>query len=202
MGSAGNKIGGVSEHQATRGASRYDTLIATLVGFFALCISCYTAYMQRQQVRAMVWPILEFDSANDPDIHLTLANKGVGPAIIRHAVVKVNDKPVKTWGDAFAKIAGNMKPSFSESDMSGRVLSAGESMVIFRPHDADNKPIAFDKSNPAYVKWNEHRRDISVEICYSSTLGDCWILRGVGNAPNVTTPVRSCPRTSAMSFTE
>jgi hypothetical protein len=28
-----------------------------------------------------VWPILEFDSSNAPDIHFTLANKGVGPAI-------------------------------------------------------------------------------------------------------------------------
>ena len=66
----------------TRGASRYDALIATLVGFLALCVSSYTAYMQRQQVRAAVWPILEFDSNNGP-IQFTLANKGVGPAIIK-----------------------------------------------------------------------------------------------------------------------
>jgi hypothetical protein len=44
--------------------------------------------MQRQQVRAMVWPILEFDSSNAPDIHFTLANKGVGPAIIRNVIVR------------------------------------------------------------------------------------------------------------------
>ena len=55
---AGDKIGFVPEERATRGASRYDAVIATLVGLCALCVSGYTAYMQRQQVRAAVWPIL------------------------------------------------------------------------------------------------------------------------------------------------
>jgi len=93
-------IGAVPEEKATRGASRYDAVIATLVGFCALCVSGYTAYMQRQQVCAAVWPILEFDSSNAPDIHFTLANKGVGPAIIRHVIVKVDDQPVRNWAEA------------------------------------------------------------------------------------------------------
>jgi hypothetical protein len=29
--------------------------------------------MQRQQVRAAVWPILEFQTSNAPDIHFTVA---------------------------------------------------------------------------------------------------------------------------------
>ena len=59
-------------------------MIATLVGVCALSVAGYTAYVQRQQVRASVWPILEFEGSNTPDIHFTLSNKGVGPAIIRH----------------------------------------------------------------------------------------------------------------------
>jgi hypothetical protein len=50
--------------------------------------------MQRQQVRATVWPILEFQSSNTPDIHVSLANKGVGPAIVRHVV---DGQPVSNW---------------------------------------------------------------------------------------------------------
>src|SRR5437763_3971667 len=95
--SARGTIGSMPEEKATRGASRYDALIATFVGVCALCVSGYTAYMQRQQVRAMVWPILEFDSSNEPNIHLSLANKGVGPAMIRHVVVRVDGQPVTTW---------------------------------------------------------------------------------------------------------
>ena len=90
-------IGAVPEEKQTRGASRYDAIVATFVGFLALCVSGYTAYMQRQQVRAAVWPILQFDSSNAPDIHFTLANKGVGPAIIRDVILKVDGQPVKNW---------------------------------------------------------------------------------------------------------
>ena len=102
---AGDMIGAVPEEKETRRASRYDAVIATLVGFLALCVSGYTAYMQRQQVRAAVWPILEFDSSNGP-IHFTLANKGVGPAIIKHVIVKVDDQPVKNWAEVLEKILG------------------------------------------------------------------------------------------------
>jgi hypothetical protein len=70
-------IGVVPEEKKTRRASRYGAVIATFVGTLALCVSAYTAYMQHQQVRAAVWPVLEFDSSNGP-IRFTLANKGVG----------------------------------------------------------------------------------------------------------------------------
>jgi hypothetical protein len=86
----------VENNQETRRASRYDAIIATLVGLCALCVSAYTAYVQRQQVRAAVRPILEFDSSNGP-IQFILANKGVGPAIIRHVILKVDGQPVRNW---------------------------------------------------------------------------------------------------------
>ena len=76
------------------------------VGVCALCVSAYTAHVQRQQVRAAVWPILEFDSSNAPDIHFTLANKGVGPAIIRNVIVRVDGQPVKNWKEALERILG------------------------------------------------------------------------------------------------
>jgi hypothetical protein len=76
-------------------------------------------------VRAAVWPILEFDSSNGP-IRFTLANKGVGPAIIKHVTVKVDDQPVKNWAEVLEKILGPGYHPGEESDMSGRVFSAGE----------------------------------------------------------------------------
>jgi hypothetical protein len=142
-------VGGVPDEKETRGTSRYDAVIATFVGLLALCVSGYTAYMQRQQVRAAVWPILEFDSGNGP-IHFTLANKGVGPAIIKHVILKVDDQPVKNWAEVLEKILGSGYHLGEESDMSGRVFSAGESTNVFTPHDEANNPIPFDKSNPLW----------------------------------------------------
>jgi hypothetical protein len=197
--SAKDMIGAVPQQTETRRASRYDAIIATLVGLCALGVSAYTAYVQRQQVRAAVWPILEFDSGNGP-IHFTLANKGVGPAIIRHVILKVDGQPVKNWKEALEKILGPGEHLGSESDMSGHVFAAGESRTVFTPHDAENNPLNFDKSNPLWVKMNKERLRVSVEICYCSTLDECWTLRASGLAPSTTTEARHCPTSSAISF--
>jgi len=198
---AGNRIGFVPEERITRGASRYDAIIATFVGLCALCVSGYTAYVQRQQVRAAVWPILEFDSSNAPDIHFTLANKGVGPAIIGNVIVKVDGQPVINWREALEKLLGPETQHFSESDMTGHVFSAGESMTILTARDLNDNPITFDKSNPLWVKMNKERERVTVEICYCSTLGECWTLRSGGpTSASTTVETRRCPSPSATSF--
>jgi hypothetical protein len=170
-------VGPVPEEKETRAATRYETVIATLIGCMAVCVAGYTAYMQRQQVRAAVWPILEFDSSNAPDIHFSLANKGVGPAIIRHVVVKVDDQPVKNWYEVLEKLLVPGKHRGSESDISGHVFSPGESMTVFTPYGPDDNPIKFDRSNPIWIQLNKDRGRVTVEICYCSTLGECWTLR-------------------------
>jgi hypothetical protein len=193
-------IRAMPEEKETRTASRYDAVIATFVGFLALCVSGYTAYVQRQQVRAAVWPILEFDSSNAPDIHFTLANKGVGPAIIRNVIVNVDGERVKNWYEVLEKLLVPGKHRGSESDISGHVFSAGESMTVFTPYGPDDNPVRFDRSNPIWIQLNKDRGRVTVEICYCSTLGECWTLRGNGLTPSTTTETRRCPPRSAISF--
>jgi hypothetical protein len=164
-----------------------------------VCVAGYTAYMQRQQVRAAVWPILEFDSSNGPDIHFTVANKGVGPAIIRHVIVKVDGHPVKNWDEVLDKFLGPGKHRYSESDITGHVFGAGESMDVFTPHDPEGNALT-DRSNPLWVEMNKDRGRLSVEICYSSTLGECWTLRAGGLTAGTTTETRRCPTPSAITF--
>jgi hypothetical protein len=187
------------EENVTRGASRYDAIIATLVGFCALCVSGYTAYMQRQQVRGAVWPILQFDHRNGP-IQFTLANKGVGPAIIKNVIVKVDGQPMKNWAEVLDRILGPGYHPGEESDMSGRVFAAGESANVFTPFDDAQQPIPFDKSNPLWAEWNTDRSRVTAEICYCSTLDECWTVRGGGKTPNTTIPTRQCPSPSAITF--
>jgi hypothetical protein len=192
-------IGAVLEREETRAASRYETFIATFIALLAVSVAGYTAYMQRQQVRASVWPILEFESSNGPDIHFTLSNKGVGPAIIRHVMVKVDDQPAKNWNDVLDKLVGPEKHRFSESDMSGHVLAPNESMTVFTPRDVEGNALT-DRSNPLWVEMNKDRGRVSVEICYSSTLGECWTLRASGLAAGVTAETRRCPTSSGITF--
>jgi hypothetical protein len=183
----------------TRTASRYETFIATFIALLAVCVAGYTAYMQRQQVPAAVWPILEFDTSNGPDIHFSLSNKGVGPAIIRHVVVKIDGQPMKNWNEVLNTFLGPGKHRFSESDMSGHVLAPNESMTVFTPHDHEGNPLT-DASNPLWTEMNRDRGRLSVEICYSSTLDECWILRANGLAAGTTTAIRHCPSSSEITF--
>jgi hypothetical protein len=192
-------LGPVPEKDETRSARLYETFIATFIALLAVCVAGYTAYMQRQQVRAAVWPILEFDSSNGP-IRFTLANKGVGPAIIKHVILKVDGQPVRSWAEVLEKILGPGYHPGEESDMSGRVFAAGESMSVFTPHDEAQNPIAFDKSNPLWAKLDAGRSHVTVEICYCSTLGECWTLRGGGMSAGTTTQTRHCPTTSDITF--
>jgi hypothetical protein len=193
-------VGVVPEEKETRATTRYETVIATLIGCVAVCVAGYTAYMQRQQVRAVVWPILQFDSSNAPDIHFTLANKGVGPALIRNVIVKVDNQPVKNWDEAMKKLLGPGEHLFSESDMNGYVLAPNESITVLTVHDANNNPLVYDKSNPLWVTMNKERFRVTAEICYCSTLGECWTLRAGGLTPGTTAETRHCPTRSATSF--
>jgi hypothetical protein len=196
---AGDIIGTVPEEKETRAASRYETFIATFIALLAVCVAGYTAYMQRQQVRAAVWPILEFDSSNGPDIHFTVANKGVGPAIIRHVIVNLDGHPVRNWSELLDKLLGPGEHHYSESDINGHVFSAGESMDVFTPRDADGNALT-DRSKPLWVEMNKDRGRVSVEICYSSTLGDCWTLRAGGLTAGKTAETHRCPTSTGITF--
>lgn len=193
-------LGAVPEKEETRSASRYETFIATFIALLAVCVAGYTAYMQRQQVRAAVWPILQFDSSNAPDIHFSLSNKGVGPALIRHVVIKVDDQPVKNWREAMEKLLGPGEHLFSESDMNGYVLAPNESIPVMTARDPDNNPLVFDKSNPLWVTMNKERFRVTAEICYCSTLGECWTLRAGGLKPGTTIESTRCPSSSEITF--
>jgi hypothetical protein len=155
--------------------------------------------MQRQQVRAAVWPILEFDSSNGPNIHFTVSNKGVGPAIIQHVIVKVDGQPMKNWDEVLAKLLGPEKHRYTESNITGHVFAAGESMDVFTPRDTEGNALT-EKSNPLWIQMNKDRGRMSVEICYSSTLGECWTLRAGALTAGTTTETRRCRTSSATSF--
>lgn len=192
-------LGAMPEKEETRNASRYETFVATFIALLAVCVAGYTAYMQRQQVRAAVWPILEFDSSNGPDIHFTLSNKGVGPAIVRHVIVKVDDQPAKNWNEVLDRLLGSGKHRYSESDMSGHVLAPNESMTVITPQDVEGNAL-IDRSNPLWVEMNKDRGRVSVEICYSSTLGESWTLHASGLAAGSTAESSRCPTQSDITF--
>src|SRR5438445_359930 len=116
-------------------AVRYDTVVATLIGVLAIVVAAYTAWIQRQQVRAQVWPVLEYGTSNEPQLSLSLANKGVGPAIVRHVLVIVDDQPVRDWRQALDRLLGPGTYGFSQETITSRVVSPGERLNILQPRE-------------------------------------------------------------------
>lgn len=83
--------------QSAHGARRrreweLGAIIAALIGLLALFVSGYTAFVQREQVRAQVWPHLLI-GYSDPARELAVLNKGVGPALVKSVEITVDGKP-------------------------------------------------------------------------------------------------------------
>ena len=137
-------------------------LIAALIGVIALLVSGYTAYIQRQQVRAQVWPHLLVGNY-DPEHAIGVLNKGVGPAIVRSVRVFIDGKPQRTWKTAFEAL-GLPSRGLTISTISNNVISAGERVVALTVKD-----------EASYGNFrDELGRRFGIEICYCSTLGECW----------------------------
>jgi hypothetical protein len=83
--------------------------------------------------------------------------------------------------------------------MSGHVLKAGESIDILTPHDFDNNALTFEKAGELWTELNKARSRVGVEICYCSTLGDCWTLRS-DSTTNSTVETKKVPVKSDATF--
>ena len=151
-------------------------IIASLVGFLALIVAGYTAYIQRytaniqlEQVRAQVWPWLEAGN-NDSNNSIEVYNKGVGPAIVRSAQIWVDGKPQRDWQHVMGAL-GMDKPvngngyTYSESTIYPGVVSAGETVRIIRFQEKE----AYQRFRTAAIQ-----KHMTIAICYCSTLGECW----------------------------
>lgn len=171
---------------------RWDAMaaiIASLVGLLALVVAGYTAYIQRQQVRAQVWPYL-IGVHSGGRSELVWVNKGVGPAIVRSVVVTADGKILRNWKDVF-RVLGIPGAVYDQSFLNGNVLSAGETL----PWIHFSKTADYD----AFLS-NWTHKTIDAVACYCSTLNECWTTRFGQTERN---PVRECPALPASEqFTE
>jgi len=168
---------------------RYDAVaavIAALVGMLALLVAGYTAYIQRQQVRAQVWPRLVLGHSNvEGRYEFTVLNQGVGPAIVQSVQVLVSGKPVSGW-HALEKLFGFTPRSPGVfSTLNKMVLTPGERLHWIRFQNlADIDAFTAD--------WA--RFHVEAQVCYSSTLGESWLV--VFHPGELANPreVSSCPK--------
>lgn len=188
------RIDAASSPQGDR-QRRWDALgviVASAIGLLALLVSGYTAYVQRQQVRAQVWPHATI-AYQDQERRLSIFNKGVGPAMLRTVRVTIDGKPHRDWASALAAL-GLSGAGYGHSTVSETVLSPGESLPV----------IVFD--DPAiYARFRQGMNARGrMDFCYCSTLEECWTFED--RRPPAKPVVRAtaqCPTPSASDvFTD
>jgi hypothetical protein len=175
-------------------------IIASLVGFLALLVAGYTAYIQRytaeiqkKQVQAQVWPWLAAGN-NDNEDSIEVVNKGVGPAIVRTAQVFVDGKPQTDWRHVLEAL-GTVPRRYSQSTLNPNVLAPGEKVTVIRFADKDDYA-RFRSAAVAHLTL--------IDICYCSTLGECWRysdrhLVGYKSLAQLVKPVAQCPKLPAKA---
>ena len=157
-------------------------VIAAFVGLLALCVSGYTAYLQRQQVSAQVWPYLEPGMSGSRH-ELVLFNKGVGPAIIEWVQVLVDGKPQRNWPAVFKALGIDYGHHIPYSTINGVVISANDHIdqLVFPNNDEFNR-------------FTHEAKRVELRLCYCSSLGECWTYRDVATLPGAAhQPVARCP---------
>ncbi len=172
----------------------YAAVIASLIGLLALVVSGYTAYLQRQQVRAQVWPRLEIANSN-LNLKQFVGNQGLGPAKIVGVRVLVDGKPVKRWLEVMHRFEFTGNEGFAFSTLNGSVLPPGEVSEVFIAADSETSRAMFTE----FLSEKKHK--FSMSVCYCSVLDDCWL--AMSDAPKLAdrnVPIDRCPIPESEQF--
>ena len=141
-------------------------VIAALIGLLALGVSGYTAMLQREQVRAEVWPYLQPGvTIEQGSMAISLENKGVGPALVGGLRVYVDGQPQRKWPDVFDALGLSDLRDTPASTVNGTVIARMETIQQVGLSDAAD----FQRLLDEYPR-------MALVLCYCSTLGDCWLL--------------------------
>jgi hypothetical protein len=163
-------------------------IAAIVVAALAMASTAYSAYLQRKQTHAAVWPRIVVRASRLPQWHLSFENKGVGPAIVRYVALRVDGAPVKTWTElARAVLRRDEKPAFIYSSAKAATLSSREVLNLFSLQD--------DGLTGEFVRSANR---LSFSVCYCSIFDDCWMV----DDPDALRPVTSCPEDSPDAFQE
>jgi len=169
---------------------RFETvgsITAIVVGVAALWVSWDQGRVMRQEMRASVWPALQVDGFQDTsrgglDIGLSLENAGVGPALIERISVYREGELVADLEALRAILGADVDVSFETT--TGRILAAGSEVRPFVFHFEDPEALAGSGEDViSSAATGRITTAYEVEVCYCSTLGDCWVSDTRPDAP-------------------
>ncbi|HEY2514267.1 MAG TPA: hypothetical protein VGI39_25545 [Polyangiaceae bacterium] len=153
--------------------SRRDLLAALASGFvaaMALLTSVYTVYLQRQQVRAAVWPRLDGREEYGENVYkLFVANRGAGAAMIERLRISLDGRPVRTWGEFLHRLPDDVTATIPGGSAS---IDKADNLACTIGAGGEKEFLEVDQA--ALLVLMELGRRLSVEVCYCSSLEECW----------------------------
>jgi hypothetical protein len=186
------------ENAALRRGIRTDLVIAVcalLVSALATAASWWQSHVVAEQLSSQVWPYLTFSTTYDPQyVSFEVDNDGLGPAIIRSAVLTIDGKPYADPVAAFRRVFTRPKHGHFGARLSGispgSVIRAGGATRLFRL-DGDWAVRQFAAATKA------GRFDF--RVCYCSLLGNCWLVSAKQQTEDPQA-VRVCPPGGADQY--
>ncbi len=163
------------------------SLVAMLIGMVALFVAWDQAQVMRKQQHASVWPVLSPDFSIDGDdesliLELTLANEGVGPALVESAFLTLSGEEASSPTYLMSQLFPDKQPvgqaRFNGSDIEKRIIGAGDVVQIFRlawPQTEENTAV-FSEFATRYVTGGD--LNVSLTACYCSVFDRCFLSTG------------------------
>ena len=170
------------------------SISAIIVGVAALFVSWDQSRLMREEVRASVWPALQVDGFASTDhevftVGVRIQNAGVGPALIERISVLHDGTLVEDFETLERLMPKTMDRS--RQTVAGRIIAAGAIVEPFSFRWAD------ESASDAVDMMEDLTRQWSIEVCYCSTLGDCWTTNADREAPS---EVNSCDAVPASDL--
>lgn len=166
-------------------------LSAALVGACALFVSIYQVRLMRAEQATSIWPYLVVGVDNQGgEFSLAVLNLGVGPAVIKSAVLLVAGKPVLNW-KAAQRIAlpDHEIPFYTETPLNRWVFPAGaKSRIYVMPNSTETAPI------------REVLLNSVIDLCYCSLRDECWTLAVSPGSPNLNRRRQQCVVREQVEF--
>jgi hypothetical protein len=167
------------------------SLCALFISAIAAAASIYQLHMASSSIAAQTWPYVAIGwSYADDQSGIVVDNDGLGPALIRDVVLKIDGHPqhdalqaVSLLIDISADAKGQIH---MDALVPGTVIRSGSSARLFSVSGA---------------KWDSQLRHaqsrIELEVCYCSVLERCWI----SSMQTLAQSIAKCPRRNRSSLT-
>ncbi|WP_339744124.1 hypothetical protein [uncultured Maricaulis sp.] len=153
---------------------------AMLVGIAALFVAWDQGRVMRAQQHGAVYPVLQVDGfvstmPNEASLGITIANNGVGPALIRR-VSLYRDGELQPGLDSYrAQLPEGYNLSWA--GLTGRALAPNESVTPIQIRWA-RTDITQSELYEAATSWDAWE----VRVCYCSVFDRCWETTPAGGA--------------------